>query len=98
MGAVEWMGIVPTIVALAHCIQSSLGDCDAGAGKNIGFERHCRGVRVLGPSPGKPRVGSKEVDTQLGASKEISTAARGLGTAVGQNPPNYYEHPWRRRG
>ncbi len=78
MGADEWMGIVPTIVALAHCIQSSLGDCDAGTGKNIGFERHCREVRVLGPSPGKPRVGSNAVDTQLGASQKKVAVPRGL--------------------
>ncbi len=59
------MGMVPTIVALAHCIQSSLGNCGAGAGKNSGLERHWGGMRVSGPSPGKPRVGSNKVDTQL---------------------------------
>ncbi len=61
--------------SIAHCIQSSPGNCGTGSGKNNGLQCHCGGRRVSGPSPGKPRVGSNEVDTQLGT--DINMAVTG---------------------
>jgi hypothetical protein len=63
MGADEWMGTVPTIFALVHCIQPSPGNCGAGAGarKNSGLERHCGGVRVSGSSPGNQGWGQMKL-------------------------------------
>jgi hypothetical protein len=43
-------------------------------------------MRVSGPSPGKPRVGSNKVDTQLGASKKRVAVPRGLRRTACQNP------------